>query len=154
MIDTAQTTIIHILEDLASLLDLCTGSTVAAALSTVFFLATSMAPTSALLLILDDSCVTLSILLEAEMWSILLDVLRMVSSRGQFLRLWCRYRALFKALPHSMLRRSLSRASRSSFMTVAGSGGSGNLAQHVFTTSVFLQSALSKLQLPTPNLSP
>ena len=81
-IDTAQTAIIHILEDLASLLDLCTGGMVAAALSTLFSLATSMDSNFPLFLFLDDSCASLSILLEEVLW--------MLSSRGQFRRLWCR----------------------------------------------------------------
>jgi hypothetical protein len=152
--DNAQTATIPILEDLVNFLDLCTCDTVSMILSTVTILAASMDPMFALLLFWDDSCVILSVFLATEISTLLLDVLWMVSSRGQPLRLWYRYSALFKALPHSMLRRSLSHAPGSSSMTVAGSGGSGNLAQHVFTTSAFLQSALSKLQLPTPNLSP
>ena len=153
-INTTQIALIHIMEDLASLLDLCTGDTVDTVLPIVFSLATSMSFSFPPFLPHDDSCLTLLILLEGERCSTFLEVLSIVPSWGQFLPSWCKYRALFKALPHSMLSRSLSRVSRSSFIMVVGSGASGNLAHQVFTTSAFLQSALSKLQLPTPNLSP
>ena len=64
-IDNAHTAIGHILEDLASLLDPCRGCTVAAVLSTVFSLPSSMELMFPLLILL-DICATLSILLEAE----------------------------------------------------------------------------------------
>ena len=64
-IDNAHTAIIHIIEDLASLLDLCRGCTVAAVLSTVFSLPSAMDSMFSLLVLL-DFCGTLSILLEAE----------------------------------------------------------------------------------------
>lgn len=61
IIDTAQTAIIHILEDLPSLLDLCTFGMVAAPLSTVFSLDTSIDSNFPLFLLLVDSCAILSI---------------------------------------------------------------------------------------------
>ncbi|KAK6913032.1 FAR1 DNA binding domain [Dillenia turbinata] len=48
---------------------------------------------------------------------------------------------------------SLSRAFLSLGSTIEGSGGSGNVAQHLFTMSMFLHFALSKLQFPTPQKS-
>ncbi|KAF5770033.1 hypothetical protein HanXRQr2_Chr14g0654991 [Helianthus annuus] len=67
---------------------------------------------------------------------------------------WCNRRASFNVFPHSML--SKSRWSVSTFVWSAsdGSGGSGNLAQHLLTMSVVLQFALSKLQFPTLNSNP
>ena len=109
--DIAQTATIHIFDDLASLLDLCTCDTVSAALSTACCLVKSMDSAFRSTVVTDDRCVTLSNLLEVGTSSIFLEMPPMaVLSRGQFRCLWCKYRALFKDLPHSMLRRSLSRA--------------------------------------------
>lgn len=73
---------------------------------------------------------------------------------GHLLLSWCSRKASFSVLTHSILSKSRLRESSLDWSSVTASGGSGNLAQQVLTTSVCLQFALSKLQFPTLNSNP